>query len=77
MKKKIYIYTFFFITISSLQIIFSISLSYVRPGTRFELTIIVIIAASLVAQKKRAENNMFQCNKIILEVSSQYLIKPT
>lgn len=27
--------------------------------------------------KKRKENNMFQCNKITLEVSSHYLMKTT
>ena len=51
---------------SSLQIIFSISLLYVRPGTRFDLT-----CSQFGRTEKRRENNIFQCNQITLEVSSQ------
>ena len=47
-------------------IFFSISLSDVRPGTRFDLT-----CDPFGRTKKRRENNMFHCNKITLEVSSQ------
>ena len=49
-----------------LLLFFSISLSYVRPGTRFDLT-----CSQFGQAKKRRENNMFQCSKITLEVSSQ------
>ena len=47
-------------TISSLQIFFfAMSPSYVRPGTRFDLT-----CSQFGRTKNRRENNMFQCNKI-------------
>ena len=46
---------------------FSISLSYVRlAGTRFDLT-----CRQFGLTKKMRENNVFQSNKITLEVSSQ------
>lgn len=55
-------------TFTSLQRIFSLSLSYVWPGTRFDLT--TSHAARLVGQKWE-ENKMFRCYKITLEVSLQ------
>ena len=43
-------------------------LSYVRPGTRFDLT-----CSQFDRTKKRRENNMFHCNKVTLEVPSQLI----
>ena len=47
---------------------FSVTLSYIRPGTRFDLT------CSQVSPTKKRRENMFQCNKITLDVSSQIII---
>ena len=41
-----------------------------RPGTRFDPT-----ESQLGRTKKRREKNRFQCNEIILEVSSQLFSK--
>ena len=51
-----------------LVFVFSLSLSYVRPGTRFDPT------ESQLGRTKR-EKNRFQCNEIILKVSSQLFYK--
>ena len=45
--------------------IFSMSLSYIWPGTWFDLK-----CSQFGQTKKRRENSMFQCNKIMLEVST-------
>ena len=49
---------------------FSISLSYVRPGTRFCLTFSQSGRTKTFSHTylKKKENDMFQCNKIILGV---------